>query len=84
MKLKWNMIKGVVRCERCGFITRYGYQDRDTVCYNCHKGYFRFCVNEVSPINITTEGEEYEEYQAEEMEKQWIANYDFERGDVKY
>jgi hypothetical protein len=21
---------------------------------------------------------------AEEMERQWIANYDFERGDVKY
>ena len=25
-----------------------------------------------------------EELLAEEMEKQWIANYDFERGDVKY
>jgi hypothetical protein len=24
------------------------------------------------------------EYYAEEMEKQWIANYDFERSDVKY
>lgn len=25
-----------------------------------------------------------EELLAEEMEKQWITNYDFERGDVKY
>ena len=67
MKLKWEMTKGVVMCERCGFVTRYGYKDKDTVCYNCHARYFRFYVKEVRPLNITTEGEEYEEYQAEEM-----------------
>ena len=65
--MKWTMTKGVGRCEHCGFITRYGYQDQDKVCYNCNKGYFRFCVKEVTPLNIETEGEEYEEHQAEEM-----------------
>ncbi len=65
--MKWEMTKGVVRCERCGFITRYGYQDKDTVCYNCHLGYFRFYTTEVRPLNIETEGEEYEEHQTEEM-----------------
>ena len=64
MKLEWEMTKGIVRCEHCGFITRYGYKDRDTVCYNCHRGYFRFYVNEVRPMSITTEREEY---QAEEI-----------------
>jgi hypothetical protein len=57
-KMKWIMIKGIVRCEYCGFITRYGYQDKDTRCYNCHKGYFRFCVSEIRPLNIETQEEE--------------------------
>ena len=48
------MTKGVVKCEHCGFISRYGYQDKDTVCYNCHSGYFRFYTNEVRQLSIET------------------------------
>ena len=57
-KMKWVMTKGIVQCESCGFITRYGYQDKDTICYNCHKGYFRFYINEVRQLSIETKEEE--------------------------
>ena len=51
------MTKGIVKGEHCGFITRYGYQDKDTICYSCCKGYFRFYINEVRPLSIETEEE---------------------------
>lgn len=55
--MKWTMTKGIVKCERCGFITCYGYLDQDKICYNCNRGYFRFYVNEVIPLNIETKEE---------------------------
>ena len=41
-RMKWVTIKGTVKCEHCGYISLYGYQDRDKLCYKCNSGFFRF------------------------------------------
>ena len=57
--MKYIMTKGIVQCEHCGFITYYGYQDHDKICYQCNAGFFRFRVNEVSTLDL---GKNYDKY----------------------
>lgn len=59
-KHNWIMHKGVVRCENCGYISFYGYQDKNKLCFNCGVGFFRYCENEVRVMDLVTEGVEYE------------------------
>ena len=50
--MKWVAIKGTVKCEHCGFISYYGYQDKDKLCYNCNKGFFRFGAYETWNLEL--------------------------------
>lgn len=66
----------------------YGDDYLDNYCYEDKDG--DYCCDKTKE-EIENEMAEYQENMknemsllAEEMEKQWIANYDFERGDVKY
>jgi hypothetical protein len=40
--MKYIAYKGTVKCEHCGYISFYGYQDKDKLCNNCNSGFFRF------------------------------------------
>ena len=44
--------KGTVKCEYCGFISLYGYQDKDKICNKCGKGFFRFNAYETWKLNL--------------------------------
>jgi len=57
---KWIMHKGIVQCENCGYITLYGYTDKNKLCFNCGAGFFRYKENEVRSMDLVTEGVEYE------------------------
>ena len=57
--MQYIMTKGIVQCEHCGFITNYGYQDQDKICYKCNAGFFRFRVNEVRTLDF---GKNYDKY----------------------
>ncbi len=46
-KMKWIAYKGTVKCEKCGHISFYGYQDKDTLCKKCRSGFYRFYPYEV-------------------------------------
>jgi len=66
----------------------YGDEYLDNYCYEDKDG---DCCCDKTKEEIEGEMAEYQENMrndmnllAEEMERQWIANYDFERGDVKY
>lgn len=60
----------------------YGDIYPDDYCYEDKDG--DFCCNKTKE-EIENDIEVYREcMRNEEMEKQWIANYDFKRGDVKY
>ena len=60
--MQYIMTKGIVQCEHCGFITYYGYQDHDKICYQCNAGFFRFRVNEVRTLDL---GKNYDKYMVE-------------------
>lgn len=49
--MKYIAIKGTVKCEYCGFISLYGYQDKDKLCNKCHSGFFRFGAYETWELN---------------------------------
>ena len=68
--------------------TTYGIINLDDYCYEDKDG---DCCCDKTKEEVEGDISEYQENMmndmkllAEEMEKQWIANYDFERGDVKY
>ena len=44
--------KGTVKCEYCGFISLYGYQDKDKICFKCGRGFFRFNAYETWKLNL--------------------------------
>lgn len=44
--------KGTVKCEYCGFISLYGYQDKDKICNKCGRGFFRFNAYEPWKLNL--------------------------------
>ena len=44
--------KGTVKCEHCGFISFYGYQDKDKICNKCGRGFFRFNAYETWKLNL--------------------------------
>ena len=50
--MKYIAIKGTVKCENCGFISLYGYQDKDRLCNKCHSGFFRFGAYETWELNL--------------------------------
>lgn len=65
--MKYIAFKGTVKCQYCGFISLYGYQDRDKLCYKCNRGFFRFGAYETWNLNLNTQGKNYEEHQAEKI-----------------
>lgn len=37
--MQYITLRGTVKCECCGFISLYGYQDKDKICNKCGRGF---------------------------------------------